>query len=70
MDPRKLLYLASVIEHGSFKKAAKHLNISQPALSTSMDRLEESLGSKLLNRGPAGITPTLLRGTCSPRTLD
>jgi DNA-binding transcriptional LysR family regulator len=60
MDPRKLLYLASVVEHGSFKKAAKHLLISQPALSTSMDRLEESLGGKLFTRGPAGITPTPL----------
>ncbi len=60
MDPRKLLYLASVVEHGSFKKAAKHLLISQPALSTSMDRLEKSLGGKLFERGPAGITPTSL----------
>lgn len=60
MDPRKLLYLASIIEHGSFKRAAKHLSLSQPALSTSMDRLEESIGDKLLNRGPSGITPTAL----------
>jgi DNA-binding transcriptional LysR family regulator len=60
MDPRKLLYLASIIEYGSFKKAAKHLLISQPALSTSMDRLEKSLGGKLLERSPTGITPTLL----------
>ena len=60
MDPRKLLYLASVIEHGSFKRAAKHLLISQPALSASMDRLEESVGGKLLERGPAGVTPTAL----------
>jgi DNA-binding transcriptional LysR family regulator len=60
MDPRKLLYLASVVEHGSFKKAAKHLLISQPALSTSMDRLEASLGGKLFERGPAGIIPTSL----------
>jgi DNA-binding transcriptional LysR family regulator len=60
MDPRKLLYLASVIEHGSFKKAAKQLLISQPALSTSMGRLEHSLGGQLLERGPAGVTPTPL----------
>jgi len=61
MDPRKLLYLASVIEHGSFKKAAKQLLISQPALSTSMNRLEESLGGELLlERSPAGVTPTPL----------
>jgi len=60
MDPRKLLYLASVVEHGSFKKAAKHLLISQPALSTSMDRLEKSLGGKLFERSPTGIIPTPL----------
>ena len=60
MDPRKLLYLATVIEHGSFKRAAKQLLISQPALSTSMDRLEHSLGGQLLERGPSGVTPTPL----------
>jgi DNA-binding transcriptional LysR family regulator len=60
MDPRKLLYLASVIENGSIKKAAKQLLISQPALSTSMDRLEHSLGGQLLERSPAGVTPTPL----------
>jgi len=60
MDPRKLLYLVTVVEHGSFKKAAKELHISQPALSTSMDRLEHSLGDRLLERGPAGVTPTPL----------
>lgn len=58
MDPRKLLYLATVIEEGSLAKAAKRLGISQPALSKSMDRLETELGMKLIERGPAGITPT------------
>lgn len=58
LDPRKLLYFATVVEHGSFKKAAKHLNISQPALSTSMDRFERSLGERLLERGPTGVSPT------------
>jgi LysR family transcriptional regulator of gallate degradation len=60
MDPRKLLYLATVIEQGSLAKAAKHLAVSQPALSKSMDRLEATLGVKLLDRGPSGITPTSL----------
>ncbi|HEY5797965.1 MAG TPA: LysR family transcriptional regulator [Bosea sp. (in: a-proteobacteria)] len=58
MDPRKLIYLASIVEHGSFKKAAKSLEISQPALSTSMDRLEQSVGCKLLDRSPVGVAPT------------
>src|SRR5437660_5845148 len=58
MDPRKLLYFATVVEQGSLAKAAKKLSISQPALSKSMDRLETELGMKLLSRGRAGIAPT------------
>jgi DNA-binding transcriptional LysR family regulator len=58
MDSRKLLYLAAVVEQGSLNKAAKLLDVSQPALSKAMDRLESGLGVKLLDRGPNGITPT------------
>src|SRR6266705_4531696 len=58
MDSRKLLYLATVVEQGSLHKAAKRLDVSQPALSKAMDRLEDALGVKLLNRGPSGITAT------------
>lgn len=58
MDPQKLLYLATIIEHGSLIKAAAQLGISQPALSKSMDRLERELGIKLLDRGPRGVEPT------------
>ena len=32
MDPRKLLYFATIVEQGSFNKAAKLLVTSQPAL--------------------------------------
>ena len=58
IDPKKLLYFAAVIEHGSLNKAAKALEVSQPALSTSMDRLEAEMGMQLLDRGPRGISPT------------
>lgn len=58
MDPRKLLYFAAIVEHGSLAKAAKSLSISQPALTKSMNRLEGELGIKLLERRPTGITPT------------
>ena len=58
MDSRKLLYLAMVVEQGSLNKAAKCLDVSQPALSKSMDRLESGLGVKLIERGPTGITAT------------
>lgn len=55
IDPRKLLYFAAIVEHGSLHKA---LAVSQPALTTSMDRLEADVGMTLLERGPRGITPT------------
>lgn len=58
MDPRKLLYFVSIVEQGSLKKAAGQLKVSQPALSTSMDRLEASLGIKLLERSAKGVAPT------------
>lgn len=58
MDPRKLIYLATIIEEGSFKKASRQLGISQPALSTSIERLERSLCGRLLERNPKGVTPT------------
>jgi DNA-binding transcriptional LysR family regulator len=58
IDPRKLLYFAAVVEHGSLSRAAKLLKISQPALSTSMDRLESTLGIKLLERSPTGVVAT------------
>ncbi|MGO8077917.1 LysR family transcriptional regulator, partial [Rhizobium leguminosarum] len=48
IDPKKLLYFAAVIEQGSLNRAARKLSVSQPALSTSMDRLEAELGMQLL----------------------
>ncbi|MEK8028604.1 LysR family transcriptional regulator [Pseudaquabacterium rugosum] len=59
-DPRKLLYLATVIEEGSLIKAARLLGISQPALSKSMDRLEAGLGVRLLHRSALGVKPTAM----------
>jgi DNA-binding transcriptional LysR family regulator len=58
IDPKKLLYFATVIETGSLNRAAKQLRVSQPALSTSMDRLETEVGLRLLDRGPKGIVAT------------
>ncbi|CCV16536.1 LysR family transcriptional regulator [Mesorhizobium sp. STM 4661] len=58
IDPNKILYLATIIEHGSLKSAAKALGLSQPALSTSMSRLENELGMRVLERGPFGVLPT------------
>lgn len=60
IDPKKLLYFASVVELGSLNRAAAVNSVSQPALTASMDRLEAALGVQLLDRGPKGVVPTAL----------
>lgn len=58
IDPKKLLYFACVIELGSLNRAAKVLKVSQPALTTSMTRLEAEMGLHLMTRSPSGVVPT------------
>ena len=44
---------------GSLGTAAQRLNISQPALTKSVQRLEEHLGVKLFERDTRGMKPTI-----------
>ena len=53
-----LRHFLLVVEHGTFTAAARHAFITQPALSTSIKRLEEQLGGRLLHRDPRGASPT------------
>jgi LysR family pca operon transcriptional activator len=59
IKPRYLLHLAAIGEHGSFVRAARHLRISQPALSLSVQRIEDITRVKLVDRGRYGarLTP-------------
>jgi DNA-binding transcriptional LysR family regulator len=41
---------ATVVEHTSLNKAAERLNVSQPALSRRIARLESELGVQLFRR--------------------
>lgn len=45
-----LKHLLAVVEHGSFSKAAKALNVSQPYLSNRVKALETNVRTELLNR--------------------
>jgi len=44
--------------HGNFYRAAAAQNISQPAFSRSIQKLEESMGVILFNRDPERVVPT------------
>ena len=50
MNYHHLFYFWTVAREGSVNQAARVLNLSQPALSTQIRRLEESLGEKLFMR--------------------
>ena len=67
MEIQRLRHFLSVIEHGSIGRAAVALNISQPALSKSIRRLEGSLDAKLVDRGPYGVSPTVFGETLAER---
>lgn len=47
-----------VNEHGTLSLAAKHAHLSQPALTQAMQRLEEQVGARLMERGRKGVTLT------------
>lgn len=50
MNFTQLEYLKELFAHGSFSLAAQHLNITQPALSLQIQKLEEELDFMLLDR--------------------
>lgn len=52
---RELRQFVEVADRHSISAAAKHLNISQPALSRSIQKLEESYGAPLFIRNGAGV---------------
>ena len=52
---RELRQFVEVASRRSISAAAKHLNISQPALSRAIRKLEESYGAPLFVRNGAGV---------------
>ncbi|MFL9913189.1 LysR family transcriptional regulator [Paraburkholderia sp. RL17-337-BIB-A] len=58
MDLRQIQYFIALFEDGSVTRAAKRLNIVQPALSMQIAKLEEELHQQLFERGSHGMTPT------------
>jgi DNA-binding transcriptional LysR family regulator len=58
LDPDLLKAFLAVAEHRSFTRAAEQLNRTQSAVSVQIKRLEQRLGTRLFQRGRAGVMPT------------
>jgi DNA-binding transcriptional LysR family regulator len=55
MDFDQLFYFQIITKHKSFSNASEELNLSQPALSRSILRLEEEIGVPLFERKSRGV---------------
>jgi DNA-binding transcriptional LysR family regulator len=64
MDLRQISYFVALYEEGSVTRAARRLNVVQPALSMQIAKLERELEQKLFER-----TPKLMDPTSSARVL-
>ncbi|MFO0547036.1 MAG: LysR family transcriptional regulator [Polyangiaceae bacterium] len=47
-----------IAEHGTLTGAARHAHVTQPALTATLRRLEESFDARLFDRGRSGATLT------------
>lgn len=57
---RHLKALCAIADTGSLHQAARRLGVSQPSLTTQLQRIEKSLGAELFRRERTGCRPTLL----------
>lgn len=58
LELRKIRHMLALAEHGSFSRAAEAAHITQPALSRSIQSLEDALGAKLFDRSSRQICLT------------
>ncbi|MBF2952940.1 LysR family transcriptional regulator, partial [Pseudomonas aeruginosa] len=54
-DLRQFRHFVALAEHGHYARAAEAVNLSQPALSRSIQALEGQLGCTLVERGSRGV---------------
>jgi DNA-binding transcriptional LysR family regulator len=59
-DINDLLAFRAIAELGNFRKAAESIHISQPALSRRIDKLEQALNTRLLERTTRRVSLTAI----------
>lgn len=58
MNLQQLEYIIALNKHRHFGRAAESCDVSQPTLSTMIQKLEEELGVRLFDRSRAAVQPT------------
>ena len=58
MDFRRLTHLVALADRRNFARAAEQVNLTQPALTRSIQAAEAEFGMRLFDRGPVAVTPT------------
>lgn len=64
MDSNNLETLLWVVRLGGISAAARHLNLTQPAITRRIQELERELGGKVLRRFGRNVAPTDLGAIC------
>lgn len=70
MDFRRIEVFVSVIKEGNFSQAAKALFLSQPTISSHIEKLEQELGIILFERGSKQTTLTEAGQRFYPYAVD
>lgn len=73
-DIQHIQVFIHIVKNSSFVKAAKELNLSPPAITNTMNALEDNLGIRLLNRSTRSVSLTpegeVLFNSVEPIYLD
>ena len=69
IELRHLRYFVAVADAGTFTHAAERVFIAQPTISQQICRLEEMIGTPLLQRRREGVRLTTA-GTCFSRSHE
>jgi LysR family transcriptional regulator, hydrogen peroxide-inducible genes activator len=67
MEMHQIRYFLAVARERNFSRAAEQCNITQPALTRAIQKLEEEVGGQLFDRRPGRIELTELGRTLLPR---
>ena len=69
LNIRHLQAVAAIVEAGSISAAARSVNLTQPAITQGIAKLEAQIGTSLFERRPGGMSPTEAAYVLVPRVV-